>query len=172
MAIVEDTHESGSHPGDNHRARHRVLRDGPVPVRGRPGPARGHRRGEQASPARLEKAHGTWGAAIPVIDETRKEQAKGPGLAEPAKKALATLDREWDGLLAHRDYPMAGLDNNLAERTIRGPVVTRKNAGGSHNPGTARTAASIWTVTATAQRAGLNIITDLTAYLDECGRHV
>ena len=27
-----------------------------------------------------------------------------------AKKALATLDREWDGLAAHRDYPMIGLD--------------------------------------------------------------
>jgi transposase len=127
--------------------------------------------GEHASAVRLEKAHGAWGAAIGVIDETRKERAKGPGLAGPAKKALATLDRGWDGLIAHRDYPMAGLDNNLAERTIRGPVVTRKNAGGSHNPDTARTAASFWTVTATAQMAGLNIITYLTAYLDECGRH-
>jgi len=34
-----------------------------------------------------------------------------PGLQEPAKKALATLDRERDGLIAHRDYPMTGLDN-------------------------------------------------------------
>jgi len=127
--------------------------------------------GEQASAARLEKAHAAWDAAITVIDETRKEQAKAPGLQEPAKKALATLDRQWDGLIAHRDYPMAGLDNNLAERTIRTPVVTRKNAGGSHNPGTAGTAAGIWTVIATAQLAGLNIITYLTAYLDECGRH-
>jgi transposase len=127
--------------------------------------------GKQASAARLGKAYETWDAAITVIDETRREQAKAPGLQEPAKKALATLDREWDGLIAHRDYPMAGLDNNLAERTIRGPVVTRKNAGGSHNPDTARTAASIWTVTATAQMAGLNIITYLTAYLDECGRN-
>jgi transposase len=126
-------------------------------------------RGEQAA-TRLEKAHQAWDAAITVIDETRKEQAKGPGLQEPAKKALATLDREWDGLIAHRDYPMAGLDNNLAERTIRTPVVTRKNAGGSHNPDTACTAASIWSVTATVQMAGLNIITYLTAYLDECGR--
>ena len=126
--------------------------------------------GEQAA-TRLEKAHEAWDAAITVIDETRKEQAKGPGLAEPAKKALATLDREWDGLIAHRDYPMAGLDNNLAERTIRTPVVTRKNAGGSHNPDTACTAASIWSVTATVQMAGLNIITYLTAYLDECGRN-
>ena len=125
--------------------------------------------GEQAA-TRLEKAHEAWDAAITVIDETRKEQAKGPGLAEPAKKALATLDREWDGLIAHRDYPMAGLDNNLAERTIRTPVVTRKNAGGSHNPDTACTAASIWSVTATVQMAGLNIITYLTAYLGECGR--
>ena len=127
--------------------------------------------GKQASAARLEKAHAAWDAAITVIDETRKEQAKGPGLQEPAKRALATLDRQWDGLIAHRDYPMAGLDNNLAERTIRTPVVTRKNAGGSHNPGTAGTAADIWTVIATAQLAGLNIITYLTACLDECGRH-
>src|SRR5260370_9099254 len=66
---------------------------------------------------------------------------------------------------------MAGLDNNLAERTIRGPVVTRKNAGGSQNPGTARTAADIWTILATAQLAGLNPVTYLTAYLDEFGRY-
>ena len=127
--------------------------------------------GKQASAGRLEKAHEAWDAAITVIDETRTEQAKAPGLQEPAKKALATLDRQWDGLIAHRDYPMAGLDNNLAERTIRGPVVTRKNAGGSQNPGTAGTAADIWTIIATAQMAGLNTITYLTAYLDECGRH-
>ena len=62
-------------------------------------------------------------------------------------------------------------DNNPAERMIRGPVVTRKNAGGSRNGDTARNAAVIWTVTATAQMAGLNLLTYLTAYLDECGRN-
>jgi hypothetical protein len=46
-----------------------------------------------------------------VIDEARKTQMAAPGLQEPAKKALATLDREWDGLAAHRGYPMIGLDN-------------------------------------------------------------
>jgi transposase len=127
--------------------------------------------GKETAAARLEKAYAAWDRVIGVIDETRKEQMKAPGLQEPAKKALATLDREWDGLVAHRDYPMAGLDNNLAERTIRGPVVTRKNAGGSHNGDTARTAASAWTVTATVQMAGLNIITYLAAYLDACGRN-
>ena len=46
-----------------------------------------------------------------MIDEARKKQMAAPGLQEPAKKALATLDREWDGLIAHRDYPMVSLDN-------------------------------------------------------------
>jgi hypothetical protein len=91
-----------------------------------------------------------------VIDEARKKQMASPGLQEPANKALATLDREWDGLAAHRDYPAISLDNNAAERMIRGPVVTRKNARGSHNDDSARLAATAWTVTATIQMAGLN----------------
>jgi transposase len=124
-----------------------------------------------AAAARLEKAYEAWDDAIAVIDQTRKKQMQAPGLAEPAKKALATLDREWDGLAAHRDYPMVSLDNNAAERMIRGPVVTRKNARGSHNGDAARNAAVIWTVTATTQMAGLNVLTWLTAYLDECGRN-
>jgi transposase len=66
---------------------------------------------KQAAAGRLEDAYAAWDDAIAVIDEARKKQAQAPGLQEPAKKALATLDREWDGLIAHRDYPMAGLDN-------------------------------------------------------------
>lgn len=121
--------------------------------------------------ARLQEAYQAWDDALAVIDAARKKQAQAPGLQEPAKKALATLDREWDGLIAHRDYPVIGLDNNPAERMIRGPVVTRKNARGSHNGDTARNAAVIWTVTATAQMAGLNVLTYLTAYLDACGHN-
>ena len=126
---------------------------------------------KDAAAARLGTAYRAWDDAIAGIGESRNKQMQAPGLAEPAKKALATLNREWDGLIAHRDYPMIGLDNNAAERMIRGPVVTRKNARGSHNGDTARNAAVIWTVTATAQMAGLNLLTWLTAYLDECGRN-
>jgi transposase len=120
---------------------------------------------------RLEQAHAAWDAAIDVIGTERKKQAAAPGLQQPAKKALATLDREWDGLTAHRDYPMISLDNNIAERAIRRPVVSRKNAGGSRNEDAARLAATAWTVTATAEMAGLNVLTYLTAYLDACGRN-
>jgi transposase len=120
--------------------------------------------------ADLEHARQAWDAALDVIDAERTRQMAAPGLQTPAKKALATLDREWDGLAAHRDYPMISLDNNAAERALRRPVVTRKNAYGSRNEDAARLAARIWTITATAELAGLNIITYLTAYLDACGR--
>jgi transposase len=96
-----------------------------------------------AAGTRLNGAYAAWDTAITVIDETRKKQMAAPGLQEPAKKALATLDREWNGLTAHRDYPMVSLDNNAAERMIRGPVVTRKNARGSRNDDSARLAATI-----------------------------
>jgi transposase len=118
----------------------------------------------------LEHARTAWDETLAVIDTERTRQMAAPGLQTPAKKALATLDREWDGLAAHREYPMISLDNNAAERALRRPVVTRKNAYGSRNEDAARLAARIWTITATAEMASLNPITYLTAYLDACGR--
>lgn len=123
-----------------------------------------------AAALRLAAAHTGWDTAIGAIDTARREQMASPGLQEPAKKTLATMDREWDGLIAHRDYPMIGLDNNPAERMIRKPVITRRNAGGSRTDTAARRAATIFTVTATAGLHGLNPLTYLTAYLDACGR--
>ena len=105
------------------------------------GPLEGLREGA----AELEQAGQAWDAALEVVDAARTKQMAAPGLQEPAKKALATLDREWDGLAAHRDYPMISLDNNAAERALRRPVVTRKNAYGSRTEDAARLAARIWT---------------------------
>jgi transposase len=128
-------------------------------------------REKAAAATRLKDAYADWDDALAVIDAARKKQMAAPGLQEPAKKALATLDREWAGLALHRDYPVIGLDNNIAEQAIRGPVVTRKNAGSFRNGDTVRDAAVIWALTATAQMAGLNVIAYLTAYLDKCSRN-
>ena len=68
-------------------------------------------REKAAAAARLENAYAAWDDAITVIDAARKKQMAAPGLQGPAKKALATVDREWDGLAAHREYPMVSLDN-------------------------------------------------------------
>lgn len=53
--------------------------------------------------------------------------------------------------------------------TLRGHVVTRKNARGSHDHDSAKLAATFWTVTATIGLAGLNVLTWLMACLDACG---
>jgi transposase len=65
---------------------------------------------------------------------------------------------------------MVSLDTNVSERALRRPVVTRKNAYGSLIGDAARLAARIWTVTATAEMAGLNVPACLTACLEACGR--
>jgi hypothetical protein len=122
------------------------------------------------SAARLAAAYTGWDQAIGAIDAARRAEQASPGLQPSAKKALATLDREWAGIAAHRDYPQIDLDNNAAERALRRPVVTRKNANGSRTDTAAALAATVWTVLATAERHGLNTLTYLTAYLDACGR--
>jgi len=126
-----------------------------------------------AEPATGEHATATeaFEQALTVIDTTRKQQATGPALHPAAAKVLATLDREWDGLARHRDFPDLDLDNNVSERALRTPVVGRKNYYGSHAEWSAHLAARVWTITATAERHGLEPLTYLTDYLDTCAHN-
>ena len=78
------------------------------------------------------QARQAFDQALATMDTVRREQAALYSLHPAAKKVLATLDREWDGLARHRDFPDIALDNNPAERALRTPVVGRKNYYGSH----------------------------------------
>jgi len=106
--------------------------------------------------------------ALQVMDTARKEEAQIYSLRPGAKKVLATLDHEWDGLVAHRDFPDIDLDNNAAERALRTPVVGRKNFYGSQADWAAHLAAGVWTITATAQRNHREPLAYLTEYLQAC----
>lgn len=71
-------------------------------------------------------------AALNTVDAERAAQTRRPELLPPAAaKVLATLDREWDGLAHHREFPELALDNNTPERALRGPVIGRRNYYGS-----------------------------------------
>jgi transposase len=112
-----------------------------------------------------------FGAALNTIDAERTAQSARPELLHPsAAKVLATLDREWDGLVRHREYPELPLDNNTSERALRGPVIGRKNYYGSGSQASAELASRVWTITATAGRARINPLTYLRAYLNECAQ--
>ena len=107
--------------------------------------------------------------ALAAIDHERHAQTANAHLMHPAAvKVLATLDREWEGLARHREFPELPLDNNTSERALRGPVVGRKDFYGSGSRTSAELAGRAWTITATAQRAGLNPLAYLGAYLHAC----
>ncbi|MDQ1307429.1 MAG: transposase, partial [Actinomycetota bacterium] len=124
---------------------------------------------EPASPGHAT-ATAAFQDALTVMDTVRRQQATGPGLHPAAAKVLATLDREGDGLARHRDFPDLALDNNQSERALRTPVVGRKNYYGSHAEWSAHLAARVWTITATAERHGLEPLTHLTDYLTACAQ--
>jgi len=130
----------------------------------------GHRAMATAEPGSVEhtQARAAFDQALDVMDTARREQAAVYSLHPAAKKVLATLDREWDGLARHRDFPDIALDNNPAERAMRTPVAGRKNYYGSHATWAADLAARVWTITATAERNGREPLPYLTEYLQTC----
>jgi transposase len=116
------------------------------------------------------RAAADFETALQVIDVVRRQQMKVSCLRPAAAKALATLDREWDGLVAHRDFPDLPLDNNAAERSLRAPVVGRKNYYGHQARWSAEMAADLWTITGTAERCGIEPLGYLREYLQACAR--
>lgn len=114
------------------------------------------------------QAYADFDQTLQVMDTARREQGAIYSLHPAAKKVLATLDREWDGLIRHRDFPDIALDNNPAERALRNPVIGRKNYYGSHAQWAAYLAATVWTITATAERNNREPLTYLGEYLQAC----
>ena len=107
---------------------------------------------------------------IKEMDAVRQAEATDPELHEAAKKVLATLDHEWDGLLAFLERPGIELDNNVSERSLRRPVVLRKACYGSGSVASARLAADAWSVLQTFELAGWNTLRGLEAFLEATGK--
>jgi hypothetical protein len=65
---------------------------------------------------RFDAAIAQFSAALNTTDAERAAQMSHAALLHPAAaKVLATLDREWDGLARHREFPELALDNNTSE---------------------------------------------------------
>lgn len=87
-----------------------------------------------------------------------------------ARKVLVSMDRYWEGLVLPFEEPGMAPDNNLAERSLRGPVVSRKNSLGSGSEWSAELAAAAWTVLGTAAMAGWEPHRYLRGYLEACAQ--
>ena len=129
-------------------------------------PARRALAATETGSAAHARAEADFAEALTAMDEARRNQEADETLHPRARRVLATLDNEWEGLVRHQEFPELPLDNNTAERELRGPVVGRKNYHGCGSVSSAEAAGRIWT--ATAMSAGFNPLSWLTTYLDAC----
>ena len=65
------------------------------------------------------------------LEQRRDQELAQPTLRQPQRKVLTSLQKHWPGLTLFVEQPHVPLDNNEAERRVRGPVVARKNFYGS-----------------------------------------
>jgi transposase len=104
---------------------------------------------------------------------TKMEKQAEAELAEPhlhpAKKAvLESMGNHWTGLTVFVEHPQVAMDNNTAERAVRGPVVGRKNYYGSGSLWSGQLAAMLFSLFQTLALWNLNPRVWLTEYLQAC----
>lgn len=99
--------------------------------------------------------------------ETEVSQA---GIHPARQKVLESLRAHWEGLTVFAEHPSVPLDNNQAERVLRGPVVGRKNYRGSGAVWSGELAAMLFSIFQTLCLWDVNPRTWLEAYLQGCAR--
>ena len=95
------------------------------------------------------------------------------GLDDGARenKALRSLLNHREGLCVFLDRPQTPLDNNLAERMLRGPAIGRRLSFGSDSETGARLTALMYSVIGTLALNGIDILCWLQAWLDACAKN-
>ncbi len=95
----------------------------------------------------------------PVIKKLLEWAAKHDGAVLPRSKmgkAISYMLKLWKGLILFLDDPRIPLDNNAAERALRGVVLGRKNHYGSKSKQGTEVAALFYTLFETAKLSGVN----------------
>ena len=85
---------------------------------------------------------------------------------KPVQKALAkSMAYHWEGLIRFLEDPDVPLDNNLAERELRTPVVGRKNFYGTHSDRATEATAIFYSIISTCKQHGVSPQKFLKRYL-------
>ena len=108
-----------------------------------------------------------WDRAAALFERARRELAALPADA-PQGKPLRALERHREGLTAFLRDPAVPLDNNAAERALRGAAIGRKLSFGSHSETGAELAGHLYSVFGTLALAGLRPYPWLADYLQAC----
>lgn len=99
-----------------------------------------------------------------------EEELRLPDLHKEQKKALRSLQKHWDGLTIFLLDPRIPLDNNRAERLLKGLVINRKNSFGCGKEWAGHMNAKFHTIFQTWLVNGLNPEALLLDYFNECSK--
>ena len=99
-----------------------------------------------------------------LFANAEQELAALPAAARETK-ALRSLLNHRDGLSVFVDKPQVPMDNNAAERALRGPVIGRRLSFGSDSETGARFTALMYSVVGTLATNGINVRHWLEAWL-------
>jgi transposase len=113
--------------------------------------------------------------AVAAFQQRWETEGAEPQLHPARRKTLSSLREHWPGLTLFVEHPEIPMDNNAVERTLREPVVGRKNYAGSRALWSGQLLVQLLSLLATLKLWGLNPRLWLTAYLEACaqaGGHV
>ena len=115
------------------------------------------------------KGHALEEALDGLFAQAARELA---GLPDEARegKALRSLLNHREGLSVFVDRPQVPMDNNLAERFLRGPAIGRRLSFGSDSETGARFTAIVYSVVGTLSMNGIDVLRWLEAWLEACAK--
>jgi len=91
---------------------------------------------------------------------------------DPRKQKQAqSMINHWKGLTLFFEFPEIPLDNNLAERQLRKPVVGRKNFYGTHSDKSTKATAIFYSIITTCKLHNINPNKFLIRYLNFCANN-
>ena len=106
--------------------------------------------------------------AVAEMETIWSEERKQDRLHHSQMSVLKSLDTHWEGLTVFVDHPEIPMDNNGSERTLRNPVVGRKNYYGSGAIWSARFTAVMFSIFETLDLWKINELEWLSDYFRTC----
>ena len=124
--------------------------------------------GMEGQSRRFGTVHRQLQGAVDRLFALAEKELSGPAGSDRRAKALNSLVRHREGLSVFVDRPGTPMDNNLAERVQRGPVIGRKLSFGSDSLEGARFSAMMFGVFETLRMNGIDVRRWLDDWLAAC----
>jgi transposase len=124
---------------------------------------------EESKGSQAEVCQKALEEGVAIFKQKAEKQREDKNLAQPCKKVLESLDRHWHGLTTFVEHPEIPMDNNTAERALRGGAVGRKNYYGSGSLKSADFTAIMFTIIQTLLIWKINPQAWFTGFFDFIG---